>query len=172
MIIKDMNIQGKAEIMEYLQKQEEETAHKQSELEMVQHAVEDAKLKELYSKALANIARAREDHSRSESNLGLYEERLSMIERNRAMSLAEKQKALTSLLENVERFGNIETDYRKNQLEVDNYNQRIEEEKEKQDVERRTESNKFLEQILGGMNQMQGQKGKEQQMQEMGQNQF
>lgn len=175
MIIKDMNIQGKAEIMQFLQQQEEQASQKQNDMEMVQHAVEDAKLKELYSKALANIARAREDHSRSESNLGLYEERLSMIERNRAMSLAEKQKALTSLLENVERFGNIETDYRKNQLEVDNYNQRIEEEKEKQDVERRTESNKFLEQILGGMNQMQGQHGQmgqESQMQEMGQNQF
>lgn len=172
MIIKDMNIQGKAEIMEFLQGQEEQAAAKQNDMEMVQHAVEDAKLKELYSKALANIARAREDHSRSESNLGLYEERLSMIERNRAMSLAEKQKALTSLLENVERFGSIETEYRTNQIEIDNYNQRIEEEKEKQDVERRTESNKFMEQILGGMQSHPlPQPGQQQEQPEM-QNQF
>jgi hypothetical protein len=168
MIIKDMNIQGKAEIMEFLQKQEEAAQHQQQEMSMVQHAVEDAKLKELYSKALANIARAREDHSRSESNLGLYEERLSMIERNRAMSLAEKQKALTSLLENVERFGSIETEYSKNQLELDNMRQRNEEEIEKADVQRRTEANKFLEQILGGAGTM-GQEQQGQGMAQMGQ---
>ncbi len=67
------------------------------------------------------------------------------------MSLKEKQAALTSLLENIERFGSIETDYRKNQLEIDNYGMKIEEEAEKQDVERRTESNKFLEKLMAGM---------------------
>lgn len=153
MIIKDMNIQGKSEIMEYLQQQEQQAAAVQQEAQNIQHAFEEAKLKELTSKALANIARAREDHSRSESNLGLYEERLSMIERNRALSLKEKQAALTSLLENIERFGSIETDYRKNQLDLENDDQRYEEELEKQDVQRRTESNKFLEQILGQSSQ-------------------
>ena len=168
MIIKDMNIQGKAEMMEFLQQQEEQASEKQNDLEMVQHAIEDAKLKELYSKAAANIARAREDHSRSESNLGLYEERLSMIERNRSMSLESKQKALTSLLENVERFGNIETDYQKNRLEIENYGQRQEEEREKQDVQRRTEANKFLEQLLGEIPQHPASQNQGQE--EMGQN--
>jgi hypothetical protein len=37
-------------------------------------------------------------------------------------------------------------------LDQENESQRYEEELEKLDVERRTESNKFLEQILGGMN--------------------
>ena len=157
MIIKDMNIQGKSEIMQYLQQQEEQASAVQQEAQNIQHAFEEAKLKELTTKALANIARAREDHSRSESNLGLYEERLSMIERNRAMSLKEKQAALTSLLENIERFGTIETEYRKNQLDLENIDQRYEEELEKQDVQRRTESNKFLEQILGAGSQQQQQ---------------
>ena len=150
MIIENMNIQGKAQIMEFLKGQEEQMAAVQEEQTTIQHAFEEAKLQELKSKAIANIARAREDHSRSESNLGLYEERLSMIERNRAMSLKEKQNALTSLLENIERFGLIETEYQKNQLEIDNMGQRFEEEKEKQDVERRTEANKFLQAILAG----------------------
>jgi len=151
MIIKDMNIQGKAEIMQFLQQQEEQTAHKQNELEMVQHAVEDAKLKELYSKALSNIARAREDNSRAESNLGLFEERISMIQRNEALTLKEKQNALTSLLENIQRFGDIETSYAENKLNIDKFHVRNREEMEKQDVEKRTEANKFLEQILGGV---------------------
>lgn len=175
MIIKDMNIQGKAEIMEFLQGQEEQAAAKQNDMEMVQHAVEDAKLKELYSKALANIARAREDHSRSESNLGLFEERISMIQRNQALTLKEKQAALTSMLENIQRFGEIETSYAENKMNIDSYNVRTQEELEKQDVERRTEANKFMEQILGGMQShplpSPGQQGQEQQQPEM-QNQF
>lgn len=175
MIIKDMNIQGKAEIMEFLQSQEEQASAKQNDMEMVQHAVEDAKLKELYSKALANIARAREDHSRSESNLGLFEERISMIQRNQALTLKEKQAALTSMLENIQRFGEIETSYAENKMNIDSYNVRTQEELEKQDVERRTEANKFMEQILGGMQShplpSPGQQGQEQQQQKM-QNQF
>lgn len=151
MIIKDMNIQGKAEIMEFLQQQEQQASQLQQEQTAVQHAFEQAKLKELYSKATANIARAREDHSRSESNLGLYEERLSMIERNRALSLKEKQAALTSLLDNIERFGEIEVGHKQMQLDIENQKMMQEEEFEKQDVERRTESNKFLEEILGGV---------------------
>lgn len=153
MIIKDMNIQGKAEIMEFLQQQEQQQAAIQAEATNIQHTYEEAKLKELYSKAAANIARAREDHSRSESNLGLYEERLSMIEKNRSSSLAEKQKALTALLENIEKFGEIEVKYRENDLAIQNFNMKLEEDAEKRDVEKRTGANKFLAEIMGGMNQ-------------------
>ena len=151
MIIKDMNIQGKSEIMKYLQEQEQKQQAIQSEAQNISHAFEEAKLKELMSKTAANLARAREDHSRSESNLGLYEERLSMIERNRAMSLKEKQLALSSLLESIQKYGEIETVYQDNKLNIDEFNIREEEEIEKRDVERRSESNKFLEQILGGV---------------------
>lgn len=168
MIIPYMNIQGKNEIVQFLQQQEQQAAHKQQESENLQHAFEDAKLKELYSKATANIARAREDHSRSESNLGLYEERLSMIERNRSMSLKEKQLALTALLENIHTFGEIETSYNQAKLEAQNLQQRQEEELEKQDVERRTESNKFIEQIMGGMpNAQPGQEQPQENQQQM-----
>lgn len=151
MIIPKLNISGKGEIIPYLQQQESQSQQIQQDQQQLQHMVDDAKLKELYSKAAANIARAREDHSRSESNLGLYEERLSMIERNRALSLKEKQAALTSLLENIQMFGDIETSYAENKLNIEAYDIRSREEREKQDVHRRTEANKFLEQILGGV---------------------
>lgn len=149
MIVKDMNIQGKGEALEYLKSQEQSAAEMQKEQADVAHAFEHAKLQELMTKAAANLAKAREDHSRSESNLGLYEERLSMIERNRAMSLKEKQAALTSLLENIQKYGEIETEYAENKMKIDENAIRTEEEMEKQDVHRRTEANKFLEQILG-----------------------
>lgn len=155
MIIKDMNIQGKAEIMQFLQQQEQQQSAMQQEQTQVQHAFEHAKLQELISKAMANLASAREDHSRSESNLGLYEERLSMIERNKALSLKEKQAAITALLDNIQKFGEIETSYAENKMKINEYELMQKEEMEKQDVHRRTESNKFLEQILGaGMNVM------------------
>lgn len=149
MIIPKLNITGKAEAIEFLQQQEQQMQAMQQDDAMIKQMFEDAKIKELYSKATANIARAREDHSRSESNLGLYEERLSMIERNRSMSLKEKQQALTALLENIQRFGEIETSYNQGKLDMENELQRQEEEFEKRDVERRTQSNAFLEQILG-----------------------
>ncbi len=149
MIIPKLNITGKGEAIKFLQQQEQQQQAVQAEGQNIQHAFENAKLQELMTKAMSNIARAREDHSRSESNLGLYEERLSMIERNRAMSLKEKQSALTSLLENIQRFGEIETDHRQLQLDIQNQKMMQEEEFEKRDVESRTESNKFLQEILG-----------------------
>jgi hypothetical protein len=155
MIIPKLNITGKGEIIPYLQQQEQQAAAVQSEATNIQHAFEEAKLKELMSKAAANIARAREDHSRSESNLGLYEERLSMIEKNRAMSLKDKQAALTSMLENIARFGELETHLKQNELESLNMQQIFEEEAEKRDVESRTGANKFLAEIMGGGMQQQ-----------------
>ncbi len=169
MIIPKLNITGKGEIIPYLQQQEQQAQAVQQEAQNIQHSFEAAKLQELYSKAAANIARAREDHSRSESNLGLYEERLSMIERNRALSLKEKQAALTSLLENITKFGEIETHLKQNELESLNFSQIMEEEREKRDVESRTGANKFLAEIMGG----QGQRQQQEQMQpepEMNQN--
>jgi hypothetical protein len=150
MIIPKMNLQGMQEIVEYLQQQEQQAAAMQQEESVIRQTFEEAKLKELYSKAAANIARAREDHSRSESNLGLYEERLSMIERNRAMSLKDKQEAIAKLLENFTLFGKIESDYAKNAIEEQRLAIEFEEQQEKQDVERRTGANKFLAEIMGG----------------------
>jgi hypothetical protein len=148
MIIPKLNITGKGEIIPYLQQQEEKASIMEQETQNIQHAFEDAKLKELYSKAASNIARAREDNSRAESNLGLYEERLSMIERNRALSLKEKQAALTALLENISRFGEIETSQKELELELENQRMMQREEYEKQDVARRSESIKFLQEII------------------------
>jgi hypothetical protein len=154
MIIPKLNITGKGEIIPMLQQQEQMQSAAEKEAQNIQHTFEEAKLQELYSKVAANIARAREDHSRSESNLGLYEERVSMIERNRALSMKEKQAALTALLENISRFGEIETHLKQSELESLNYEQMLYEEQEKRDVERRSGANKFLAEIMGGQSQI------------------
>lgn len=153
MIIPKLNITGKGEIIPFLQNQEEASKAIQEAQANLDHTVTEAKLKELYSKAASNIAMARERNGRTESNLGLFEERLSMIERNRALSMKDKMGALRELLENIHRFGEIETGLKANQLESINMNQVLNEEREKQDVHTRTEANNFLTQLMGSIPQ-------------------
>ncbi len=155
MIIKDMNIQGKAEILEFLQQQEKQAAVVQEETQNIQHAFEDAKLKEMYSKATSNLATARERMGRSESNIGLFEERLSMITRNHSLATKDKMEALTKLLEAIQKFGEIETFLKTNQLESIEMQGEQEEHRDKIDAKQTAESTKFLEQLMGGMQQSQ-----------------
>lgn len=166
-IIPKMNISGKAEVIQFLEQQEQQASAMQQQMQETEYAFNHAQLQELMSKAAANIARAREDHSRSESNLGLYEERLSMIERNKALTLKEKQAALNQLLESIQKYGEIETQYAENQLKIDSNRIDMETEKEKMDVHRKTEANKFLMEIMKGMpNPMQQQQDPSLQMQQ------
>lgn len=149
-IIPKLNITGKAEIIKFLQDQEQQAGEMQQHSQMLEQTKFDAEIKELYARATAHIGRAREDHSRSESNLGLYEERLSMIEKNRTMSIKEKQEALTKLLETMERFGAKNTQVGERILRQQQYQLAFSEEREKQDVQMRTESNKFIERLMAG----------------------
>lgn len=159
MIIPKMNIAGKGQIEEFLKNQEEQMQKQQSEVENFQHAIEDAKLKELYSKAVANISMARERSGRAESNIGLFEERLSEITRNRALATKDKMEALAKLIETIQKYGEIETALKQNDLQNYEYQQEAGEDREKVDAKITAESNKFLEQIIGelGQNQQQGQ---------------
>ena len=148
MIIKDMNIQGKAEIMQYLQGQEQNMQQAQAQEMAVKHAFEDAKLKELYSKAAGNIATARERHSRSDSNLGLFEERLSEITRNNALATKDRMEALTKLIEAIQKYGEIETLLKTNDLQNFEYQQEFREEVAKHDAKNTSAGNEFLSQIM------------------------
>jgi len=149
MVIPKLNITGKAEIIQFLQQQEQQSSQQQQEQMELQHAVEDAKLKELYSKAIANISMARERNGRAESNIGLFEERLSMISKNRAMATKEKMEATAKLLEAIQKYGEIETMLKESQIENYDYKQELNEDREKADAKITSESNKFLEQIMG-----------------------
>lgn len=150
MIIKDMNIQGKAEIMEFLQKQEQQAAAVQEQTQHVQHLYEDAKLQELYSRATANIATAKERMGRAESNIGLYEERLSEITRNRALATKDKMAALAQLVETIGKFGELETNIKMHEVDQISDDQKIDEYEEKLDAKKTAISNDFLTQLING----------------------
>ena len=148
MIIKDMNIQGKAEIMEFLENQEKQMQAVQSEAQNIQHAYEEMKMKELMSKIHNQLSMARERDSRSESNFGLFEERMSMISKNHAMAANEKMDALTKLLEAIQRFGEMETMLKANDLETIKFDEEEEEKQERQSIERTEATKQFYEKIM------------------------
>jgi hypothetical protein len=165
MIIKDMNIQGKSEIMEFLQQQEQQAAAVQSEATNIQHAFESAKLQELVSRAASNLATARERHGRAEADIGLFEERLSEITHNRAMATKAKMEALEKLVDVIGKYGEIEASLKMNEIESFDYNQQANEDREKMDARQTALANEFVTRIMG--NQQQGQEMQpQQQMQE------
>lgn len=148
-IIPKLNITGKGEIIPMLQQQEQQAAQVQQDSQMVQHALEDAKLKELYSKATANLATARERHGRAEADIGLFEERLSEITQNRAMATKAKMEALEKLVDVIAKFGEIETMLKMSQIESFDQAQEQNENREKIDAKQTAMSNEFMQQILG-----------------------
>jgi len=168
MIIKDMNIQGKAEIMQYLQQQEQKATQLHLEQTAVEHSLNDAQIKQLYTKAASNLATARERQGRAESNIGLFEERLSEITRNRALATKDKMEALEKLIDVIAKYGEIEAALKMNQIESFDYRAEEKEDMEKVDAKMTAESNKFLEEIMGSnQNQQQGQSMPQQQQQVM-----
>ncbi len=159
MIIPKLNITGKGEIIPYLQQQEQAAQAQQAEAMNIQHTVEEMKLKELMAKIHNQLSQARERDSRSESNIGLFEERMSMISKNHALAAKEKMDALTKLLDAIQRFGELETFVQANNLQAVNYDEQEMEKDSREDVERNEASKRFLEQIMSVQPQGQGQSG-------------
>lgn len=156
MIIKDMNIQGKSEIMRFLQQQEQQISAQQSEQMNIQHTFEEMKMKELMAKIHNQLSQARERDSRSESNVGLFEERMSMISKNHSLAAKEKTAALAQLLETIQKFGEVETFLKANQLDSIKYDEEETEKNARADVERNEASKQFMQQIMAsGMSQQQ-----------------
>lgn len=167
-IIPKLNITGKGEIIPMLQQQEQMQQQQAQDAEMVQHALEDAKIKELYSKSVMNIGTARERQGRAESNIGLFEERLSMIARNRAMATKEKMIALEKLVETMHKYGELEASMADFEIEQDQMESQATEDREKSDAKMTAESTKFMEEMMKGMSSLGGQQQPSQnQMQEV-----
>ena len=157
MIIPKLNITGKAEIIKILESQEQQAQAAQEHSMHLEHAVEEAKLKELYAKTAMAVANARERHGRAESNIGLFEERLSMIGRNNAMSTKAKMEALEKLVEVTHRYGELEAHLKMNNIESLDTQEQTKEDVAKQDAKRTSLSNDFVAQMLSGMGAQQDQ---------------
>jgi hypothetical protein len=151
MIIKDMNLSGRAEAVEFLKQQEQVASAHAEHTQNVAQVLEEAKLKELYSKAALNIASSKERLGRVDSNIGLFEERLSMINRNDAMSTKDKTESLAKLMEVISKYGELEAHLRMHDLRSLGQEDEYKEDVAKQDVRRQSLSNDFVAELLGSM---------------------
>lgn len=160
MIIPKLNITGKADILQFLQSQEQQMQAAQGEEMNLKHTVEELKIKEMMSKIHNQLSQARERDSRSESNVGLFEERMSMISKNHALAAKEKMAALAQLLETIQKFGEVETFLQSNNLESIKMDEEEVEKENRQEVETSEASKRFMEQLMSsnsvGQQQPQG----------------
>jgi len=165
-IIPKLNITGKGEIIPLLQKQEEQAAKMQEEQQMLQHSFEHAKLQELMSKAANNIASAKERYGRFESNIGLLEERMAEVSKNRSLSTKAKMEALEKMVDVIGKFGEIETMLKMSDIQSFDYQQQAMEEHDKVRAHEDSASNEFVTKIMNGMgNQQPGQQMQPQEQQ-------
>lgn len=150
-IAKRAVIQGKNELVEILAQQEKQQAAHAEHAQIVAHSLEDAKIKELYAKAANHIANARERHSRNDSNIGLFEERLSMIGKNRAAAVKDKVESLNKLIEAIQKYGEVETLLKSSELQSLEMQEMHQEDADKIQARRDSEGNKFVAQMLAGI---------------------
>lgn len=165
-------IQGKKELMEILQGIEQQQAAVQNEATNIQHAFEEAKLKELMSRAVSNLATAKERHSRSDSNVGLFEERISEVQKNEAMSTKAKMEAIEKMVDVIAKYGEVESMLAANKIESFDYQQNSEVRADKAEAQMTSAGNEFVSQMMAQVNSqgMQGKSGTPQQEEQPGQN--
>lgn len=150
-IAKRAVIQGKNELVQIFEQQQMAQQAAQEHAQNLAHVLEEAKVKELYSKAVLNISSAKERQGRNESNLGLFEERLSMIAKNNSMSAKAKAEALEKLVEVTHRYGDLEAHLKINDLKSLEAEDQAGETAARVDARRQSMANDFVAQMLGGM---------------------
>ncbi len=163
MIIPKLNITGKGEIIPFLQQQEQQAAAVQEEAQNIQHAFEEAKLKEMMSKAANNIASAKERYGRFESNIGLLEERMAEVSKNRSLSTKAKMEALEKMVDVIAKFGEVETMLKMHDIETLDYKQQAMEQQDKERAHQDALADEFVANIMGNKSQM-GQNQPQQQL--------
>lgn len=151
MVIKNLNIQGKAEAMQFLQQQEQQAAAVQEEATNIQHAFEEAKLQEMMTKAANNIASAKERYGRFESNVGLLEERMAEVSKNRALSTKAKMEALEKLIDAIQKMGDMEASMAINNIQRMTDQDQVGEDVAKAKAHKEAISNEFITKIMNGM---------------------
>lgn len=147
-ILQNATIQGKNEIIQAVDEQRALAIQIEQEEKMLKQTLLEAQLQKLAAESANNIAMARERHGRAESNIGLFEERLSMITKNRSMALKEKIEALEKLINLVSQHGEFDAQQKAFELAQLNMQQVAEEDREKVDAKISSSSNEFLTNIM------------------------
>jgi hypothetical protein len=161
-ILQNSTIQGKNEIITAVEEREKaqmEAAQQQMHLE---HAKFETELQLNTAKAVNEMTWAKERDQRSKADIGLYEERLSMITQNKSMALKNKVEALQKLLEIIAQHGEMESAKTANRLQALGDVQESNDTRERIDAKMETESADYLKKSLEKMNPQQQQGGDQQ----------
>lgn len=153
-IAKRAVIQGKNELVQLLAQQEQQQQAMAQHTQMVAQSLEDAKIKELYARAANLLASARERHGRNESNIGLFEERISEVQKNEALSTKAKAEALEKLIDVISKYGEVETALAEAKLQSFDYAQDVREHADKMQSKQTAMGNDFVQQMLQGVGGM------------------
>lgn len=156
-VIKDMNLSGKTEAMQFLQQQEQQAQALQQEQQQLAHVIEDAKLKEIYAKTASQVATAKERYGRFESNVGLLEERMAEVTKNRALATKAKMEAVEKMADVIAKLGEIETSLKINEIESFDYKASALEDAEQNRARQEAAANEFTTKIMNGIAQPSGQ---------------
>lgn len=135
-ILQKATIQGKNEIIEAVDAAQQQAAELQKQEALINQALLEAQMQALQAKSANDIASAKERHGRTDSNLGLWSERLSEISQNRAAALKAKAEAIKTLLEAESLYGQKEVEQQENQIEDYEKEQVVREDREKLDTKR------------------------------------
>lgn len=156
-VVDKLNIQGKAEAMEFLRSQEASQAEQAQQQALVSQVTEEAKMKETMARTMNLLSQARKSNAQAEADVALFEERISKIINNRNLATKNKMEALEKLMDVISKYGEIETMLKQGQLETVNYFEKQEEDQEAVEANGRMMRSEFATQILNPQNmQMQG----------------
>lgn len=143
-ILQKATIQGKNEIIQAVEERERQQMEAQKQQMMIEHAKLETELQLNAARAVNEITWAKERDQRSKADIGLYEERLSQITRNKSMALKDKVESLQKLLEIITQHGEYEAAKNTNRLQQMEAIQDGDNAREKIDARIEEESSNFL----------------------------
>jgi len=151
-LVENSLIHGKKEIIEAIEQQQQSQQQIMQQEQMLKQAQIEAQIQGLQARSISDIGLARERNARSESNLGLYEERLSSINQNRSKALLNRIEALEKLVGINMALNPVTKMQSEQELEALDESNIRDEDLEKEQVQSQTESNKFLENMMQNIN--------------------
>ncbi len=108
-LLKNSTLQGKDELIESIQREEEQQGELANQKAQLDLAVLEAQLQNSHANTAEKLAMARERVGRTQSNLGLEAERYSELTENHARATKEKIGAIKEFLDTVRLYGEVQT---------------------------------------------------------------
>lgn len=148
LILKHATVQGLNEIIEAVEQQQKQQAEAAQHQQMLEQNLIESQMQSLTARSVSDIALSRERHGRAESNIGLFEERLSEITKNRSSALKDRVDALDKLLATTATYGEALTQKTEEDLDEMNEEQIQDEDIEKIDAKLTSDANEFITNFL------------------------